>query len=535
MAFTTVDEANVSIKVLVDTKKDRVVYAIADHNFVDVLFSFTTLPIGAIVRLFRKQDNEKFAVFGSLNNLFQSLINLPVNYLFSEECKVMLLNPISSAYNYCSKLKLNIDETLLTKYFTCNTWKCNRRTYTNRRLSACNSARCMDCGKLMNREVRFKHKTSNATNNNISNGVFVSDITTYIVTDDLSVMPYTPGCCIQLLRDVGVTDTGFLEERSVDIGREQILDLLRFALSFSSPLTYLVLRKTHPFRGLVHLEQKIDQVTSIEKGVSSSDPKMFLHVSLQKSTGKLLFAEAEEDFIDFVFGFLAISLGTLTGDLMNGSSSLVCMDNLYRSISTTTKCLTSEAVKHILLPPQNRHKYKTKKHIFPSQEVAYCPTDMVLPPNEIHKLWGSCFLTFKDKGGKSGGRINDPRVKGELFKHSGMFIVANDLVITPCSSVSTMDILKRLKVPVNDIEKHKVSVGLEEGLRMLKASLRSSSVLSIGLEHQLKKTKVLAQSQVLIGTQVIEQELRSRCRATVSLQPCLVAVFTAESRPVYSE
>ncbi|KAJ9550879.1 hypothetical protein OSB04_014924 [Centaurea solstitialis] len=116
---------------------------------------------------------------------------------------------------------------------------------------------------------------------------------------------------------------------------------------------------------------------------------------------------------------------------------------------------------------------------------------MVLPENEIQKLWGSCFLTFKDKGGKSGGRINDPRVNGELFKHSGMFIVANDLVITPCSSVSTMDILKRLKVPVNDIEKHKVSVGLEEfivqGLRMLKASLRSSSVLSIGLEHQLKK------------------------------------------------
>ncbi|GKG06800.1 RNA-directed DNA polymerase, eukaryota, reverse transcriptase zinc-binding domain protein, partial [Tanacetum coccineum] len=31
------------------------------------------------------------------------------------------------------------------------------------------------------------------------------------------------------------------------------------------------------------------------------------------STGKLLFAEAEEDFVDFVFGFLAISIGTAVG------------------------------------------------------------------------------------------------------------------------------------------------------------------------------------------------------------------------------
>ncbi|KAJ9550878.1 hypothetical protein OSB04_014923 [Centaurea solstitialis] len=486
MASTTANEANVTIKVLVDTEKDRVVYAIADHNFVDVLFSFMTLPIAAIIRLLGEQkDDEKFEVFGSLNNLFQVLNNLPVKYLCSEECKIMLLNPLSSAYDHCRKLKLNIDETVLTKYFICNNWNCQSAC----KLAACDSARCMYCGKLMNVEIRFmKRETSSVDDNSVSGGVFVSDVTTFIVTDDLCVMPYTPGCCIQLLSDVGVTDTSFLEERSVDIGREQILDLLRFALSFSSPLSYLVLHKTHPFPGLVHLGQsKHVQSTSIKKGVSSSDPKMFLHVSLQKSTGKLLFAEAEEDFVDFVFGFLAISLGALIGKLMNGSSSFVCMDNLYRSISTLSaaRYLTSQAVKDILLAPHFGYTHKTKNHFFPLKGDDYCPIDMVLPANVTHNWWDSCFLSFKGEGRRTA--LNNPKVNGELFKHSGMFMVTDDLVIIPCSSVSTMEVLKMLKVPLNDIEKHKVSIGLEEGLRMLKASMRSSSVLSIGLEHQLKK------------------------------------------------
>ncbi|KAJ9550995.1 hypothetical protein OSB04_015040 [Centaurea solstitialis] len=455
MASTMATEANVSIKVLVDTEKDRVVYAIADHNFVDVLFSFMTLPIGAIIRLLGGKYDENFDVFGSLYNLSQSLNNLPVKYLFSEESKMMLLNPISSAYEHCRKLKLNIDDTVLTKYFICNEWECNRLSF---KLSACNSTRCINCGKLMNREVGFKYEneTSRADDNGDSNGVFVSDVSTFIVTDDLCVMPYTPGCCIQLLRDAGVTDMSFLEERSVDIGQEQILDLLRFALSCGSPLTYLVLRKTR--EDLV----KLNHSTSIKMEVPSSDPKMFLQVSLQKSTGKLLFAEAEEDFVDFVFGFLAISFGALIGRLMNGSSSLVCMDNLYRSISTLSaaRYLASQAVKDVLLAPHFGHRYRTKNHLFPLKWAIYSSIDMVLPPRDTQDWWDSCFLTFKGEGRRTS--LNDPRVNGELFKHSEMYMVTDDLVITPCSFVSTMDILKKLKVPLNDIEKHKVSVGLEE-------------------------------------------------------------------------
>ncbi|PNX68281.1 hypothetical protein L195_g056963, partial [Trifolium pratense] len=42
---------NVSLKVMVDKVRNKVVYAEAGKDFVDVLFSFLTLPMGTIARL----------------------------------------------------------------------------------------------------------------------------------------------------------------------------------------------------------------------------------------------------------------------------------------------------------------------------------------------------------------------------------------------------------------------------------------------------------------------------------------------------
>ncbi|KAJ9550996.1 hypothetical protein OSB04_015041 [Centaurea solstitialis] len=427
-------DAKVSMKVLVDKEKNRVVFAEADYNFVDILFSFMTLPMGAIVRLLGKQE-KKFEALGSLNNLHKSLVDLPVGYFFTEECKVMLLNPKSSSYDHCRKLRLNIDDTEPTKYFICGEWRCNRLWLP--KLSLCNTARCTYCGKSMDQEIRFKYTSSSADDVCVSSGVFVSDATTFIVSDDLCVMPYTLEGCIQLLKDVGISYTRHLDERTVDISREQVLDLLGFALSCNYPLTFLLLDGSHPIQELVHPVQGSFNQSTLINNKASTSPNFSLHVSLQKSTGKLLFAEAEEDLVDFVFGFLAISLGTVIGTLTNGASSLICMDNIFRSVLNLSK--------------------------------------------------GRYLKSQEDIEGTSSTTFNNPSVNRELFKRSGMFIVMDDFVITPSSYVSTMDKLNKLKVPLFDIKKHKISIGVEEGIKLLKASLRSSSVLTTGLEDQLKK------------------------------------------------
>lgn len=73
----------------------------------------------------------------------------------------------------------------------------------------------------MSREIEIKceDSTPNFLRDDFGDGgVFVSDLTTYIVTDDLHVMPITSGVSIQLLSEFGFTDCSQLQEKTLVIG-----------------------------------------------------------------------------------------------------------------------------------------------------------------------------------------------------------------------------------------------------------------------------------------------------------------------------
>lgn len=53
-------------------------------------------------------------------------------------------------------------------------------------------------------------------------------------------------------------------------------------------------------------------------------------------------------------------------------------------------------------------------------------------------------------------------VEGRYLKASGKFMLMDDLVITPLSSFSTISLLSKLKIPLNDVEQHEINVGIEE-------------------------------------------------------------------------
>ncbi|XP_076939079.1 uncharacterized protein LOC143607564 [Bidens hawaiensis] len=378
MADMKMNEAKISIKVIVDKVKRRVLYAVADHTFVDILFSFIALPLGTIARILGKLDDKKFEVLGSLTI-------------------------------FCA-----------------------------------------------------------------GGGVFVSNTATFVITDDLCVEPYTSASSIRLLTDFGVTDINHLEERNLDLSSHQVLQLLKMALSIDHPLTRLVFSEVQ---------------NSIRESVGSGQDISFDKSQLEK----LLFADAKEDFVEFLFGFLSIPLGTVVGELMKGVSSVTCMNNIFKRISNMSvgRYLKSQDIKDMLLKPHIGQKFPSKHQNF---------TLSAIPPGSI-----------KDEP-------NDPRVHGKLLKQCGTFVMTDDLTVTPLSSFSTIDILKKFKVLPEDIERYEVSTGLEEvspkhyfhsdfytvfhlclillmpiclqGLSMLKASLRSCFTLTTGLEHQLKKNEL---------------------------------------------
>ncbi|KAJ0705940.1 hypothetical protein HanLR1_Chr09g0301121 [Helianthus annuus] len=181
-------------------------------------------------------------------------------------------------------------------------------------------------------------------------------------------------------------------------------------------------------------ESSFDQCDVLKKEVSATST-MLLKVFLQKSSGKLLFAETKEDFVEFLFGILSIPLGTVVGTLLNGASSISCMDNVFKSISNMSvgRYLMSQDIKDMLLKPHIGQPYSSKNQVFPLK----------------------CTPTLCE-------HVKDPRPGGKFLKQSGMFMVTDDLTISPSTSHSTIDVMRKLKVPLDDIERYEVSIGLEE-------------------------------------------------------------------------
>lgn len=109
MAATQTEE-QVSLKLVLNKEKNKVIFAEAGKDFMDVLFSFLTLPLGTIARLVGKESNMQPVRVGCLSSLYENVENLDKEYLWSETCKEMLLHPMNSSEAYCRSKKLNIDE-----------------------------------------------------------------------------------------------------------------------------------------------------------------------------------------------------------------------------------------------------------------------------------------------------------------------------------------------------------------------------------------------------------------------------------------
>jgi len=212
----------VSLRVLVDKERNRVLYAEAGKDFVDVLFSFLTLPLGTIARLVAKDSNIEAVRFGSISSLYQSVSKLDQQYLWSHTCKEMLLNPRNSMEDYRQKLKLNIEDTPM-HYFVCENWDCRRKD-SGCRLSIFRNKKCY-CGKVMNREVFPEYS-------NLENG-FVKENVTFIISDDLYVMPNVFGASLRLLQKLGLDTIDAIEEQTVEIDKKEACFLIFYISSLN--------------------------------------------------------------------------------------------------------------------------------------------------------------------------------------------------------------------------------------------------------------------------------------------------------------
>jgi hypothetical protein len=153
------DRNKVTLRVMMNKERNKVMYAEAGKDFVDALFSFLTLPLGTIARLVAEESNIEALRFGCISSIYQSVTNLDEQCLWSHTCKEMLLKPRNSMEAYCQKMKLNIDNTEPMQHFVCGKWECVRKE-SGSRLSLFKNQKC-SCGNVMDKVLSVCHHHQN--------------------------------------------------------------------------------------------------------------------------------------------------------------------------------------------------------------------------------------------------------------------------------------------------------------------------------------------------------------------------------------
>ncbi|CAL4951671.1 unnamed protein product [Urochloa decumbens] len=190
------------MKLLVDTKSGRVIYAEAGKDVVDFLFSLLTLPVATVVKVLSKD-----AMVGCIGNLYGSVERLDAAYVRSADAKATLLS-LAGGHESVSLLRLQ------------------PATLPAPVAAAVEVYQCSEGGDV------------DECYNYVALG-----IVTYKIMDDLTVAPMSTISGITALRGLGVTDITSLQEKAVRVGYNEGLDMLRASLQSKTVLTDVFLGK----------------------------------------------------------------------------------------------------------------------------------------------------------------------------------------------------------------------------------------------------------------------------------------------------
>ncbi|KAJ1282542.1 hypothetical protein BS78_03G060600 [Paspalum vaginatum] len=217
-----------SMKLLIDTKSQKVCFAEAGNNVVEFLSSLLCLPVSTIVNLLTKER-----MVGSIGNVLGSVQELDAKYVISSTSKERYVSP-AVAPSVLHPLQQLLDAPLnVSSFFTCQGKANHNGTLVPcGYFSAIKDTFCPGCLRSMGKAMVHVKPYG-----------LVGGTATYTVKDDLSVTPASSVSSITLLAQCGVKDLSTLEERTVKIGKEEALGILLASLKSKTVLTDVFLEK----------------------------------------------------------------------------------------------------------------------------------------------------------------------------------------------------------------------------------------------------------------------------------------------------
>ncbi|XP_068309606.1 uncharacterized protein [Pyrus communis] len=426
-------ENKINLKALVDKRSNKVIFIESDHAFVDVLLSFLTIPLGTIIKLGREHSVP--VEIGCINNLYSSVEEIDARELRSDACREMLLLPRNAAESHCKNLVLQIDHNAKpTQYFVCSRYCLD--TATSKFFSYYPGLLCVGCMDTMHREISLSVDVASA---------FVKERARLLITDDLQLI--SPFCTsiVSLFTKLGVTNRNTTEELNLNIGVDEVMNLLISSLVSKTPLTETLLNHK-PVAELNHDNNyqvvHIDPQTEGETVLMEED-----NISI-----KLIISKSKNIIKD----------GSLKG----------CIDQLYWSVQDLdAQYLKSNHHKEMLLNPKLVPGF-CHNSLLEIEEASYyylgsgLTTDSSLIPS--NRSSESFKIEPTDHNSSARGFLKGPAI----------FTVTHNLVIRPISTIFELSVLDELNVPFTDIEERVVLMGKKLAPSLLVASFASDTALT---------------------------------------------------------
>ncbi|EYU36138.1 hypothetical protein ABFS82_14G239300 [Erythranthe guttata] len=222
-------ESTLSLKLLINSQSKRVLFAEAGKDFVDFLFYILSLPVGTVINLLKKQEN-----IGSLANLYESIENLNETYIQPNKTKEAILKPVATVPGSNIPLLALNDSSSKRKFYRCS----NCFGY----VSDDANASCPSCSRKMTTALSYVAPPQRAS----GEVGFVKGVVTYMVMDDLAVIPLSTISSITLLHKFHVKELSSLEEKVVNFGMDEAVKLLNASMQTKKVLTEVFLNCATP-------------------------------------------------------------------------------------------------------------------------------------------------------------------------------------------------------------------------------------------------------------------------------------------------
>lgn len=223
------EEGNISVKLMVSKSQKMVCYAEAGEDFVNLLLSFLTVPLGFIVK---QMKNSSSSLNGCIEQLYKSVQDLEDQYLKSNYHKEILLTPkLYPGFCYENHL-LGIEDGLEASYYYAQYWTGDSFSEVVS-LVTTDEVYIPSCSSYMpSATIPLKLKYCKTQYDGIGAQGFLNGPTMFTITDNLIIRPISPLLGLSVLKEMKVPFAD-IEAQIVQVGKKEVSYCLYFLFDLS--------------------------------------------------------------------------------------------------------------------------------------------------------------------------------------------------------------------------------------------------------------------------------------------------------------